>query len=419
MSPGLINRHYSLLISLLCGVMKRIAHIYRNAYSGLSPATWWLSIVMLVNRAGTMVVPFMTLYLTETKHYTIAKAGMVMSVFGMGAVCGGFLGGKLTDKLGFYNIQLSALICGGILFIALGQMESFGAICLCTFLLAMLNDSFRPANATAIAEYSSEENRTRSYSLNRLSINLGWAVGGAAGGFIASKNYQLLFWIDGLTNVSAAFLLMMVLSPKRNAQTPSKNDRVTPKETRSVYKDKLYLFFILLTILFGCCFFQLFATIPVFYKQRLHLTPNFIGLVMALNGLLIASFEMAVVFSLEGKNRHMHFITIGTLLVGLSYVSYNLLPGAAWVAVAATVLVTGGEMLSMPFMNSFWISRTDYHNRGQYAGLYTAAWSIAQITGPYIGTQTAQHLDYSTLWWGIGGVSIITAAGFKWLQRKH
>src|SRR5205814_6151879 len=96
------------------------AQTYRNAYSGLSRATWWLSLVMLINRSGTMVVPFMTLYLTETKHFPIGKAGLVMAIFGLGAICGGMIGGKLTDKFGFYNIQLSALLCGGIMFIVLG-----------------------------------------------------------------------------------------------------------------------------------------------------------------------------------------------------------------------------------------------------------------------------------------------------------
>src|ERR1700722_3761614 len=105
--------------------MKRIAHLYKNAYSGLSPASWWLGLVMLVNRSGTMVVPFMTLYLTQTMHYSIGKAGIIMALFGAGAVCGGLLGGRLTDKVGFYNIQIYALVCGGIMFIVLGQMQSF------------------------------------------------------------------------------------------------------------------------------------------------------------------------------------------------------------------------------------------------------------------------------------------------------
>lgn len=365
-----------------------------------------------------MVVPFMTLYLTQTLHYTIAKASMVMAVFGLGAICGGILGGKLTDKFGFYNIQLSALICGGIMFLVLGQMTDFTYICICTFVLALLNESFRPANSTAIAHYSNENNRTRCYSLNRLAINLGWAAGGALGGFIASHDYHLLFWIDGFTNIGAALLLRFVLSPSRNSATPSKKEIPAKVESRSAYKDKPYLVFFVLTILFAMCFFQLFATMPVFFKQHLHLTPFLIGCVMALNGLIIAIFEMPVVFTLEQHSNYMKYIAFGTLLVAMSFMVFNLLPGAFGLAIVSTVLVTAGEMLSMPFMNTFWISRTNQHNRGQYAGLYTAAWSTAQVIGPYTGGQVAQHFGYHTLWWAVGGTGIVCAAGFKWLHHK-
>ncbi|MCW3124327.1 MAG: major facilitator superfamily 1 [Flavipsychrobacter sp.] len=397
--------------------MKRVTNLYKNAYSGISPASWWLSLVMLVNRSGTMVVPFMTLYLTQTLNYSIGQAGLVMGVFGMGAVCGGFLGGKLTDKFGFYNIQLGALICGGIMFLVLGQMASFPAICICTFVLAVLNDSFRPANATAIAEYSTEENRTRSYSVNRLAINVGWALGGALGGIIASKNYHLIFWVDGFTNIGAAILLRAVLSPKRNSQTPAKKEKPVIK-TRSAYQDKMYLVFILLTVLFGCTFFQLFSTLPVFYNQGLHLTPMFIGFIMAINGVLVAAFEMAIVFTLERRNKNLTYIITGTLLCGLSFVTFNLFAGMQWVAVLAVLVVTAGEILSMPFMNTFWVSRTNADNRGQYAGLYTAAWSIAQVVGPAVGAQIAQHLGFDTLWWTVGCVSVITAIGFRLVQIR-
>lgn len=64
--------------------MKRVLTLYRDAYSGLSPSLWWLSIVMLINRAGTMVIPFMTLYLTQYLDYSISKAGIIMAVFGIG-----------------------------------------------------------------------------------------------------------------------------------------------------------------------------------------------------------------------------------------------------------------------------------------------------------------------------------------------
>ncbi len=398
--------------------MKRIADLYRNAFGGLSAATWWLSLVMLVNRSGTMVIPFMTLYLTQTLHYTIGRAGLVMGVFGMGAVCGGFLGGRLTDKLGFYNVQLGALLCGGIMFLVLGQADSFPLICVCAFVLATLNDSFRPANATAIAQYSKEENRTRSYSLNRLAINLGWAVGGAVGGVIASHNYHMIFWVDGITNIAAAILLRLVLSPRRNPHTPAHK---APQEQKapSAYADRMYMVFIGLVVMFGISFFQIFSTLPVYYHDGLHLTPFFIGVIMALNGGLIALFEMALVFRLESERKNLTFIMYGCLLVGLSFVVFNVLPGEKSIAVLAAVIVTGGEMLSMPFMNSFWVVRTVPGNRGQYAGLYTSAWSIAQITGPAAGAQIAQWLGFHTLWWCVAVVSIATSLGFRWIRAKE
>src|SRR5450631_581069 len=206
----------------------RTISLYRNAYRGLSRSTWLLSVVMLVNRSGTMVIPFMTIYLTSpAMGYSIGQAGLVMGVFGLGAICGGFLGGRLTDRFGFHRVQLITLTGGGILFILLGQMKSFPLICGCTFLLSLVNEAFRPANSTAIAHYSKEKNRTRSYSLNRLAINLGWAFGGAVGGILASINYHLLFWVDGITNILAMILLRYFLAPVSApgaAAPPAKTD---------------------------------------------------------------------------------------------------------------------------------------------------------------------------------------------------
>ncbi len=346
-------------------------------------------------------------------------AGTVMALMGAGSICGGILGGKLTDRLGFYTIQLSSLLVGGTLFILLGQMEQFWSICLCGFFLALLNDMFRPANATAVAHYSKEENRTRSFSVNRLSINLGWAVGGALGGIIASKNYHLLFWIDGLTNIGAALLLRSVLSPSKNSHTPPKKDFTQKMETRSAYKDGKYIVFILMTVLFGGMFFQNFSTLPVFYSQQLHFSPSFIGLVMAFNGVLIALFEMALVFKLEQRKSIIYFITIGTFLTGLSFVIFNLVPGSRTLAIISTIVMTTGEMLAMPFMNTYWVSRTNNDNRGQYAGLYTVAWSAAQVLGPFSGAQIVEHTSFRTLWWVVGCVSIVAALGFRSLKRER
>lgn len=398
--------------------MKRIKNLYREAYSGLSPSAWLLSMVMFVNRSGTMVMPFMTLYLTTSMGYTIAQAGLVMAAFGMGAVCGGLIGGKLTDKLGFYFIQLFALLGGGIMFIFIGQLTSFFPICVAAFFLATINESFRPANSAAIFHYSKPENLTRSYSLNRLAINVGWAFGGALGGLIAHKNYHLLFWIDGITNILAAILLYSFLAPSKNKETSTKKQNHT-SPSLSAYKDKNYLIYIFFVFLYAFAFFQLFTTQPVYFKTVLHLSENYIGLLMALNGLLVTFFEMIVVHSIHGKRKTLHFIFIGSIFLGLCFLLFNFFPHGFMVAFLSTIICVIGEIFTLPFMNSFAMERATVINRGQYAGLFTIAWAFAQVLGPAAGSQIAFHAGFESMWWVMGGLFIFTAFGFKLLQKKE
>ncbi len=393
-------------------------NLYKSSYGGLSRSTWLLSLVMLINRSGTMVLPFMTMYLTQDLGVGIGKAGFVMSLFGAGAIVGALLGGKITDKIGYYSVQLFTLIGGGVMFIVLGQMKSYAAICVTTFILSMINEAFRPANAVAIAHYSKDNNRVRSYSLNRLAINLGWAFGSALGGIIASYRYELLFWVDGFTNISAAVLLYFLLAPSKNTAT-QKTKPIPVEKINSAYKDHTYLFFIAIQILFAICFFQLFTTLPVFYKSELHLSESFIGINMAFNGLLIAVFEMIIVFKLEGRRSSVHYMATGVFLVGISFLVLNLpIASAVVLAFSSMLFVTFGEIVSMPFMNAYWIARTNNENRGQYAALYTVAWSSAQAIGPFFGSQVAEHFGYHVLWWIIGGICVLLTGAYWLLQKR-
>jgi predicted MFS family arabinose efflux permease len=391
-------------------MLSATARTYRNAYSGLSRETWLLSIVMLINRSGTMVVPFMTLYLTTELGYSISQAGIVFGLFGAGAFSGAWLGGRMTDKIGFYPVQLITLVGGGILFIVLGQMKSYSLICLFTFLVSFVNEAFRPANSTAIAFYSKEENRTRSYALNRLAINIGWALGSAIGGFLAHYNYQLLFWVDGITNISAAIIMWVFLRPVNYKPSHQKATAATPK--RSPYQDTTYLWFILVTVLFAACFFQIFTNLPVYFKKELHLSEPYIGLLMASNGIIIALVEMVLVYKMEGRQKNTMLITAGVALVGLSFLTLNFPFAGAALAFFMIIIVTFGEIFSMPFMNTYWISRTQPSNRGQYAGLYTMAWSLAQCLGPLFGAQIAEYSGFNVLWWIVGGLALVTSFSF-------
>jgi len=389
--------------------------LYKNAYAGLSKPVWWLAVVMLVNRAGTMVIPFLTLYLREEKNFSITYAGWEVAFFGIGAILGNFVGGRLTDKHGFYNVQFWCLFLNGILFIVLGQMQTFWQIGICMFVIGSVGEGFRPANAAAIAYYSLPENRTRSYSLNRLAINLGFSIGPAIGGLLA---YKYLFWVDGVTCILAAIVLRIALPEVRS--TPSTAEEIKQKDnTSSVWKDGVYLRFMFFVFLSALCFLQVFSMLPPFYTEQFHFSKSLAGIILALNGLIISIFEMVLVYKLEGRGSSIKYISLGAFFIGLSYVILDLPLAVLPVALFSMLVITIGEMLMFPFVNTFWISRSNQHNRGQYASVYSMSFATAHVLAPTFGSQVIHYAGYKTLWFVVFILCGVAALGFSTFKKHH
>lgn len=387
--------------------------LYRNAYSGIPTRVWWLSLVVFINRCGTMVIPLMTVFLTE-QGYTLSEAGLVMAAFGLGSVLGGYLGGRLTDQFGAHYVQVVSLLLNGLLFLLLGQMQTLWQYAACIFVLSSLGEAFRPANATAIANCTTDDNRIRSYALNRLAVNLGWGIGPAVGGLLAEHSNALLFWADGLTCIAASLLLLFLLQP----------DVARPKETAkekirlsSAYHDKIFMQGMFYLFLITLAFFQLFNVVPAYFRTEVSLSKTVIGALLAMNGLIIALFEMIIVYKLENRRSSIVYIAIGALLIGLSFLFFEVgrtLP----VVVTAMVIVTVGEMFLFPFLNNFWVKRSSASNRGEYAAVYTMAFASASVLAPTLGTQLAAHGGFTLLWIVDFLLCSLAALGFYFLKKE-
>jgi MFS family permease len=391
--------------------------LLRNAYGGLSRRIWLLGLVMLINRSGGMVISFYTVYLTQKLHFGITQTGIVMGVFGVGSILGAWLGGRLTDKIGYYPVQFWSLLLGGIMFIIVGQISTFYLLCFCTFFLSTFGEAYRPANTASIAHFSTPETFTRSVSLIRLAINLGFSIGPAIGGFLASRNYELLFWADGLTNIAAAGMVWLFLREKTIQQVDNQvvKEKINPKD--SPRHDRIYLAFLFYATLYAMAFFQLFTVVPLFYKTVCKLSEIEIGLLLGLNGLLVAVFEMILIYKIEGRWKKLNFIAFGMILVSFSYLIF-LFFHSYWWLVLGIVIASFSEMLAMPFMSSFAVERSKQHNRGQYSALYQMTWSVAQISAPLIGTQMIAQFGFNSLWYFLGGIGLVAGLGIKNLERK-
>lgn len=399
-------------------MIQKIATTYKESFIGLSRETWILSIVMFINRCSSMAVPFMSLYMTQYLHRSPSDAGLIITLFGLGSIAGATAGGKLTDVVGFRSVQILSSIIGGVFFIMYSTITHFHALCLFTLVISFFSEAFRPANFAAITTYAAPGTTTRSYSLNRLATNLGWAVGSSIGGIIASFSYPMLFIVDGGVSVLAGIFILAFL-PAMKAVPKAVIAKVKNITVRKPWQDGLYVKFLLLTILMTICFFLMFRVVPLFFKEVWHINELWIGLILGLNGVIIALFEMVMISKIENKRSPIFYIVAGVFFIAGAYIIL-MLPGIKPVilAVLAIIMFTIGEMFALPFINTFVMSRANEHNRGQYAAGYTLSWSIPQVIGPSAGFFLAERYGYNWLWFMLVVLLLVCASGFKLLGRN-
>lgn len=396
-------------------MLTRVINLYKISFAGLSRESWILSFVILVNRCGFMAVPFMGLYVTQQLHRPESDAGIIISLFGFGAIAGAAAGGKFTDLFGFRPVQIIASLMSGLFFLLFAMVENFTGLCVLAVIISFFSEGFRPANYTAIAAYAAEGTETRSYSLNRLATNIGWALGVSMGGIIASLNYNLLFFIDGGISILVAFAILLFLPLKKLApKTSAENHSL---KVLKPWQDPAYIKFLVLSAMFTTCFFLMFRVVPVFYKEVWHLNEATIGFILGINGIVIALFEMIMLNKIENKRSPIFYIVLGVVIVSLSF-SVLMLPKIVpfILAVLSILLFTFGEMFSLPFFNAFVVKKSNAYNRGLYAAGYTLSWSVAQVVGPTSGFLIAEKFGFNTLWMVVTGLLLICAFFFSRLK---
>lgn len=327
-----------------------------------------------------------------------------MTSFGLGSLAGTWIGGRLTDRIGYYKVMRNSLLITGFLFIAVQFLEGFWPICIGIFVLMVIADAFRPAVFVALNAYSKPENRTRSVTLIRLAINLGFSAGPALGGLIiVSLGYGGLFWVDGLTCMIAGALLLVILHPKKSKIL----DIVRHESPKSAYRDTQYLLFISAMVLFGFAFVQYFSTMPVYYNEIHSLSEFQIGMLLALNGFVIFVFEMPLIKYMESRPwSKISNVMIGLGLTALSFLILNLI---TWIGVLTIgiLLMTIGEMIAFPFSNAFAMNRSRRGNQGEYMALYSISFSIAHVFGHNSGMQSVAHFGFEMTWYAITSVCIL------------
>lgn len=362
-----------------------------------------LTVLTLINRMGTMVVPFLTVYLTTQRGFDLSQAGLLVSAFGFGAFGGAWLGGKFTDLVGPNRVIMASLLIGGGFFILLQWATGFAGIFTMIFFSALFGEAYRPAMMAAVGQYATKAEAGRAMALQRLAINLGMSLSPVVGGLVAvSIGYAGLFWIDGLTCIAAAIFFLLVSrnwpSDKPQPKSESANPSAGAVQVPGPLRNPTYLYFLVGTFFMALGFLQWFHSVPVFIKTEWGFDERFIGVLMGFNCLIITLIELPIIHVIERKGKAHPSLLAGLLCMACSFLPF-LLPVAWYWAYLAMLLLTAGEIFYLPLNNASALKASPAERRGDYLAWYSMVWSLAQIAGPAVGLHIAARYGFSVFWW--------------------
>jgi len=412
-----------------------IIALYRQAYHGLPRRAWILFAVNLVNSSGSMVIFFLSLYLTRKLGFTTAAAGQALSLYGLGSLAGAYLGGWLADRVGSIRAQKASLAVCGVLLIALGQVRSAWGILPLLFGFALAAGMLYPANATSMSKICPPDIQVKGFALNRLANNLGATIGPAVGGVLAVRDYRLLFWADGLTSLAATVVFALLWREGRKARSETEaaaepapvpkepaaaslsaepEDR--PAKATSPWRDGPFLLMMLVFFVWSAVFIQVLTTYPLYMKNVYGLAENRIGQLFAVNTILIVLLEMILMEKIR-KYPLTRMINLSFILLGAGLGLMPLGRGFAYAALTVAIW-TFGEMLSMPLVTALIAGRATNATRGRYMGIFSLGFSLAFVVAPAAGTAVYDHFGGDAVWIVCAALCLILAAAFSAL-RPH
>lgn len=362
----------------------------RSSLRALPRAAWVLFLGTFLNKVGTFVIPFLTLYLTR-RGYSFAAAGVALGAYGVGNLVANVVGGHLADHLGRRWTIVLSMFSGAAAMMLLSQARVYWLIVPLSALAGLTGEMYRPASSALLADLVPAGQRVVAYSALRTSFNAGWAFGPALAGFIAEKGYFWLFAGDAFTSALYGVVALLAL-PKgvQAAQARGSWGRLTV----ALGADGRLLGMFAAVFAVSLVFMQQSSTFGL-HVTRLGFPAATYGMILSLNGALIVLCELPLT-TVTRRFPARRVIALGYMIVGFAF-ALNGLARNVPELVACMSFFTLGEMLAMPTASALIADMAPADMRGRYMGVYGMTFTLALIVGPTAG-MTLLEAAPAALW---------------------
>jgi len=386
---------------------------------------WILITAVLLNQLGTMVGPFMPLYLHRDRGYDEETTSALLAAGSLAAVAAGALGGWCSDQWGRRACLifgfLTSLACMALLPGAPGLHLVATLVIGRAFAAAFI----RPSQSAGISDLVRQVDQRKAFGIFRTAMNLGFGLGTFVGGLLAASGFVDLFIVNSIAAALAAVMSLAV--PETRPGYPGSQAVEEPKppgglqpvapSTAGVSFERFLVFCglcLILSLLSG----QMNTTLPLSIERRAAARTDvegLYGMLLALNGGIVCLTQIVLTRAFTGVST-TRALAIGAVLYGAGYGAVGL-SIERWSLGLSVATFTVGEMLFFP-MASTWVAQVaPADRRGRWFGMLSVAYGMGNVVTPLAGTWVLKHHGDAALWALSPFVAAVAAIGFLLLDR--
>lgn len=394
---------------------RELDQVWRT-YLDLPRSVHILCLGMFINRAGSFVLVFLTIYVTRELEAGPAFAAQCMGVFGAGSTIASLVGGQLADQFGRRIVMLGALFGGAAVLVVMSELSDPWQFMLSVGVFGLIVDMYRPACSAMFGDLVEGEQRPHAFGLFYISINLGFAIGPPIGGILAGWSFRSLFLIDAITTAICGLIILAFIpetrsrrestaSPLADSDATAPNGMSIKEAVRFISRDGTFLVLCLATLLGSIVFMQGTTTLPI-HMQTLGFNEAEFGLLIAINGLMIFVCQLPLTHALAPYSR-MGALVVGEFLIAVGFGITTFAESFGFFALTIVIWTTG-EMMHAAYGMTIITDLAPLELRARYQGLISMMFAIALMIGAPLGGIILENFGGATLWIGCGAIGALS-----------
>jgi MFS family permease len=392
--------------------IKMVYQEYPNAFKVLVLATF-------IDRLGAFILfPFYSLYITSHFGVGMVEVGILFSIFSIGNIFGGTLGGALADKYGRRAMILLGLVVSGISNVIMGLVNDLYLFYIIGSISGLVGNLGGPARQAMVADLLPKEQRAEGFGILRVALNLSAVIGPLLGGFVATRSYLLLFIIDAVSSAITAIIVYLVIpetKPQKQIVEPEESMIKTLIGYKDVLKDWVFMLFLLTSAIIVLVYMQMNSTLSVFLRDIHGFPEQGFGWLLSMNAIMVVFLQFWITKRIS-KYAPMKMMAFGALFLMVGFSMYGFI-SEVYMFFIAMAIITVGEMIWFPIGQVAAASFAPEDKRGRYMAVFQFQWAIPNLFGVLAAGLVMEFIGPNWVWYLAGILSMISIMGFLFLQR--